>query len=188
MAYGWEGEMTRLVPLDKEKHFENCLRWINDPEATVGLAMGDNPMTRLAEEDWFERRCREIKGDDIMFAIETLDGEHIGNSGLFAIDYRHGHGTTGTLIGPEAWGKGYGTDAARVRSHYAFNVLGLRMLKSSYFEGNDRSRRMQEKAGYVEIGRWPKGMWKRGMYRDEVLTCLTRETWESMQTEASRIV
>lgn len=34
MAYGWTGEKVRLVPLDKAKHFENALCWLNDPDIT----------------------------------------------------------------------------------------------------------------------------------------------------------
>ena len=84
---------------------------------------------------------------------------------------------TGTFIGEKAeWGKGYGTDAARVRSHYAFEVLGLRLLLSCVFDGNERSLRMQKAAGYEIYGRLPKRWWKHGAYRDEVLTYI--KTWE----------
>lgn len=189
MAHGWEGDLVRLVPLDFDKHFENCLRWINDPQVTQFLAMGDTPMSRIAEKAWFEARSAN-NDTDIIFAVETLDeGKHIGNSGIFNIEYNHGTAVTGSLIGEvDEWGKGYGTDAALVRAKYCFEVLNLRLLKSAYFEGNDRSARMQEKAGYVEAGRWPKAIWKRGSYRDEILTCLTRERWESLQKSSVHLV
>lgn len=189
MAYGWEGERVRLVPLDWDRHFENCLRWINDPVVTEHLIMGDFPMTRLAEKDWFENWARKTAGHEIIFAIETLEGKHIGNSGIHDIEFRHGTAMTGSLIGEvDEWGKGYGTDAAMIRSRYCFDVLGLRLLRSSYFEGNDRSARMQARAGYEVVGRWPKSIWKRGAYRDEVLTCLSRERWESLGREVSTLV
>lgn len=189
MAHGWEGDLVRLVPLDFDKHFENCLRWINDPEVTQFLLMGDFPTSRLAEKDWFEGRTSKVGGDDLLFAIETKDGQHIGNSGIHEIDHRSGTAVTGTLIGQiDEWGKGYGTDAARVRARYCFDVLNLRLLKSSYFEGNERSARMQENAGYEVVGRYPKVFWKRGMYRDEILTCLTRERWESLQKTSAHLV
>jgi hypothetical protein len=35
MAYGWEGEAVRLVPLERGAHLENALRWFNDPEITA---------------------------------------------------------------------------------------------------------------------------------------------------------
>ncbi len=181
MATGWEGEKVRLVPLDEERHFENCVRWVNDPNVTAWLLIGDMPITRMAEREWFHK-ASGWSSSEAVFAIETLDGQHIGTSGLHGIDFRHGTGTTGTLIGETAlWGLGYGTDQSRVRASYAFEVLGLRRLMSSVLDGNDRSLRMQMKAGYEQVGRIPGRYWKRGAYRDEILTCLTRERWEQVR-------
>ncbi|HXH61565.1 MAG TPA: GNAT family protein, partial [Fimbriimonadaceae bacterium] len=125
--------------------------------------------------EWFEA-AQKTDPAQVHFAIETLDGRHIGNSGLFKISHVHGTAESGTLIGdPADRRKGYGTDSVRVRAHYAFSVLGLRMLFSGHFGGNEASARMQEKAGYVVVGTRPKSFWKRGEYRDMVQTMLTRE-------------
>lgn len=175
MGYGWEGDRVRLVPLDKERHLENAVRWLNDPEVTQYLLVGDFPMTRLAEEEWF---ARAPDTGEVRFAIETLNGVHIGFSGLHRVDYRHGTAESGTLIGdPSQWGKGYGSDAARVRAKYAFEVVGLRMLTSGCLEGNERSYRMLSSVGYREYGRLPEGLWKRGRYVDHILMYLSRQAW-----------
>ena len=178
MAYGWAGEKVRLVPLDKAKHMENILVWFNDPSATEWTLVGDMPLTRLAEEDFFERMTGPQSGppSDIVLAVETLAGEHIGNSGLHRIDWRDGVAQTGTIIGPaEFRGRGYGSDAARVRTRYAFEVLGLRMLLSEVMAENAGSLRMLQKAGYREVGRIPRRHWKRGAYRDAVILVAERE-------------
>lgn len=183
MAFGWEGNLVRLVPLDKSKHLENYVRWVNDPNVTDGLLIGDFPMTRLAEEEWFDQASKESR-TDVVFAIETLDGQHIGTSGIHQISFKNGTCITGTFIGtPELWGMGYGTDAAFVRARYIFEVLGLRMIYSGYLEGNERSKRMSEKVGLKECGRFPQKFWKRGRYRDEILMCLSREDWLKQQSE-----
>lgn len=83
---------------------------------------------------------------------------------------------TGTFIGEKSlWGQGYGTDAARVRIHYAFEVVGLRMLLSGTLQGNERSYKMLTNAGYKEYGRVPKQYWKRGAYRDYILMAISKE-------------
>lgn len=177
MAYGWEGELIRLVPLDKERHLDNATRWMNDPEITQWLLVGDFPLTRIAEEAYFDARTKDMDRD-IAFAIETLEGAHIGFSGLHKIDFRHGTAQSGTFIGlVDQWGKGYGTDAAKVRLRYFFDVLGLRMVTSGYLAGNDRSQRMLTKAGYKEYGRLPNEFWKRGAYRDHVMMYIDRNMW-----------
>jgi RimJ/RimL family protein N-acetyltransferase len=177
MSFGWEGDLVRLAPLDLELHFENALRWMNDPDVTGTLLVGDRPITRDMEKGWFERQMAGPE-NEIAFAIETLDGQHIGFSGLHDIKRAHGTAICGSLIGDRPnRGKGYGTDAARVRSRYAFEELGLRILLSEHFEGNEASAAMLKKAGFVEWGTLPKGIWKRGRYVDEVKVCLTRERW-----------
>lgn len=179
MPYGWEGEKVRLVPLDKAKHLDNAIAWLNDPEVTAWTLIGDWPMTRLAEEQFFETRSRQSGLEmetDLTFAVETLAGEHIGFSGLHKIDWRNGVATTGTILGRrDLWGQGYGTDAAKVRTRHAFEVLGMRMLLSDVMDGNTGSVRMLHKAGYREVGRIPRRLWKRGAWRDVILLCLERE-------------
>ncbi len=176
MHVGWSGEKVRLVPLEKARHFENTLRWVNTPELTQWTFSGDFPIGRLAEEEFFDKRTRDSQ-TDIVFAIETHAGEHIGLSGMHQIDFRHGTALTGTLIGrSDLWGQGYGADNARTRARYAFDVLGLRILFSNVMADNVASLRALLKCGYVEYGRVPQRFWKRGAYRDDILLMLTRET------------
>lgn len=177
MGYGWEGEKVRLVPLEKERHLENALRWFNDPEVTEKTLLGDFPLSRLAEEEFFEKMAKGSPSpSDIVFAVETVGGgEHIGVCGLHAINWRHGTATTGTIIGEaEFRGRGYGSDAARLRTRYAFEVLGLRLLLSEVFAENMASLTMLKKTGYREVGRVPRRYWKRGAYREIVLLAIER--------------
>jgi len=184
MGQGWEGDKVRLVPLDKERHFENALQWLNDPEVTQWTLMGDLPLSRLAEEEYFDRVMREGSRKQVAFAIETLEGEHIGFCGIDGIDWRHGVGTTGTVIGrKELWGKGYGSDAVKVRTRYGFEALGLRMLMSEVMADNVVSLKVLQKAGYREVGRIPGRYWKRGAYRDSVQMIIDRASWKEVPQE-----
>jgi RimJ/RimL family protein N-acetyltransferase len=177
MSYGWEGEKVRLVPLDKDKHFQNALIWLNNPEATQWLLVGDLPTTRLSEEDFFEKAMRPDQSQ-VQFAIETLDGEHIGFCGLFNIDWNHRTAQSGTVIGPaEFRGRGYGSDALKVRTRYAFDVLGLRLLLTEAMSDNLASRKALQKAGFRETAQIPKRYWRRGAYRDVTMFMLDRDDW-----------
>ncbi|HYY98430.1 MAG TPA: GNAT family protein [Pyrinomonadaceae bacterium] len=178
MAYGWEGERVRLVPLDKGRHAANMQVWMNDYDMTGAILSGDLPTTRAAEEAWFDKLCAmpETHPSDIVFAVETLAGEHVGICGIHQINFRHGTAVTGTIIGPpDARGKGYGADAARLRTRYCFEALGLRMLISEVFAENEASLRMLARAGYREAARLPRRYWKRGSYRDVVVMVAERE-------------
>ncbi len=177
MGYGWEGELVRLVPLERERHLENCLRWVNDTELTETTLMGDLPISRLAEEEFFETMAKASQTPaDVVLAVETREGQqHIGVAGLHSINWRQGTAQTGTIIGEaEFRGRGYGRDASRLRTRYAFEVLGLRLLLSEVFAENTASLRMLKSSGYREVGRIPRRYWKRGAYRDVVLLVAER--------------
>lgn len=172
MPFGWEGKRIRLAPIDKARHFEHVVRWLNDPELTARTLVGDFPVGKLAEEAWFDRitNAGTMHADDVVQAIETLDGVFIGICGIHQIEWRHGVGKTGTLIGPAEYrGKGYGSEAAILRTRYAFEVLGLRMLISEVFDDNLAMMRVLEKAGYHRVAVIPRRHWKRGQFRDMVV-------------------
>jgi diamine N-acetyltransferase len=187
MPDGWEGRNIRLVPLDLERHFENCVRWLNDPQVTEWTLIGDYPLTRLAEREFFEKACRPgPEADTVVLAIETRDDEqeHIGTCGLHDIQYRHGIATAGIMIGrPKLWSRGLGTDAFAVLTRYAFDVLGLRLLVAEAFAENERSVRMQRTCGYQQVGCVPQRFWKRGAYRDMLSFALSRAEWTTRNRE-----
>lgn len=175
MGFGWEGDKVRLVPLDRDKHLGNALKWFNDPEVTRWLETGDWPLTRGAEEEFFSAAERAGKGS-VQFAVESLQGEHVGFSGLRSIDWQSRVAVSGSVIGrKDMWNKGIGGDAMRVRNHYAFEVLGLRLLIATVIADNAASLAMLAKAGYEEVGRVPERYWKRGAYRDQIILALHRD-------------
>jgi len=178
MSFGWQGEKTRLVPLDKGRHHENSLAWFNDLELTAWLT-GEWPLSRLADEEFFDRMMRETE-NALSLAIETLDGEHIGFASVDRIDWRNGVAATGTLIGRrDLWGQGYGFDACLTRARFVFDGLGLRLLITEIMAGNVASLRMHQKVGSQQVGCLPGRYWKRGAYRDLVILALQSEAFQA---------
>lgn len=180
MGYGIEGKKVRLVPVNMERHMENCVRWLNDPEVTANLAIGAYPLTMAAERAYFENLEKGSK-TDVVFAIETLEGRHIGMSGVHQIDMVSRTAKTGSLIGEtELHGQGLGTESAKLRAKYCFDVLNLRVIYSEFLDGNEKSKRMQEKCGYRIWGVKPAAIYKNGRYYDLHETVLFREEWEKL--------
>lgn len=179
MAYGLEGKLIRLVPIHPERHVEPLQRWINDPETTRTLGGGLFPISLLGEREFLEKAARSDR-NGVFWAIETLAGELVGISDLHALDWVVRSAYSGSFIGPaEARGQGYGTEAAILRAKYAFESLNLLTLYSSHLEGNEQSRRMLEKAGYLPWGIRPRAFFKEGRLLGEHGFYLTRERWES---------
>lgn len=55
----------------------------------------------------------------------------------------------GYWLGRPFWGRGYMPEAAAALLRRAFGELGMRAVWCGYYEGNDKSRRVQEKLGFA---------------------------------------
>lgn len=164
---GLKGEKVRLVPPDKQAHLDNSIRWFNDPDVVQYLLLTTG-VTRGMEEEWFDRvQKRET---DFAWAILDDQDRHIGFTGIHRINWRLRLATTGTVIGDKsAWRKGFGSDAMRVRTKFAFETLNLHRLESEARIDNVASQRALERAGYHREGTARKKMFWSGQWYDAAL-------------------
>lgn len=169
-----QGKLVRLRPPMPEEA-PGMARWFEDLEVNRFLTLR-HPPTVDAEKEFIEQVGRDPNA--IWWAVEH-EGRLVGGTHIGAIDWKHGHGTTGTLIADRSvWGKGIGREVMRLRAEYAFTQTPLRALRSAYLEGNVASARAQKSAGYMEVGRWHNDRFVDGRWADTVLTELLREEWE----------
>ena len=95
-------------------------------------------------------------------------------------------GELGYWIGVPFWGRGLIPEAARELIRRAFEDLGLETLWCGYFEGNDKSRRVQEKCGFTYHHTNRDIYWKMmDDIRTEHVTRLTRAEWGAMRRAES---
>ena len=90
---------------------------------------------------------------DSFAIVERTTGALVGAIALKHEDISEmagpGEAELGYWIDAGRWGLGYATEAARAVVAYGFNELGLTSIWAGYYEGNERSRRVQEKLGFV---------------------------------------
>lgn len=84
----------------------------------------------------------------------------------------------GYWLGVPYWGKGLMTEAGRRIVQHGFEDLGLRQIWAGYYDGNERSRRVQEKLGFI-YQRTTEGLEVKQMkeFRTGHSNLLTRENW-----------
>jgi len=88
------------------------------------------------------------------FAIDTLDGKHIGNCMYYNIDRFRGEAELGIMIGDrDYWGKGYGTDAVATLVEHIFSAPGIERVYLNTLEWNIRAQRCFEKCGFTPCRR-----------------------------------
>lgn len=130
-----------------ENDAEDLYRYASDPE--IGPPAGWLPHTSVAYS-------REIIGSLLMhpevYAVCLADGRPIGNIHLnFATDMtdRADECELGYWLGKPFWGQGIIPEAARALLRRAFEELGVNAVWCGRYDNNDKSRRVQEKLGFV---------------------------------------
>ncbi len=164
----------------QESDAEDLFRYARDPE--IGPVAG-----------WPAHRSLEQ-------SLETIQGV-LAKAGTFAVVLkREGHavGSIGLMVGEACnmrlsdteaeigywigqpfWGQGLIPEAVRELIRYAFEDLQLEKLWCGYFEGNVKSKRVQEKCGFVYHHTKKDIFWAMmGDIRTEHISCLTKEQWE----------
>src|SRR5579883_1901936 len=119
-----EGDTIVLGPLRREL-LPLYQAWINDFAVTRTLMFPMRPVSAEAEEEWYRGAAAGLPAGSaasVTFTIyerETL--RPIGTAGLSEIDHRLRRANFGIVIGAkDCWGKGYGTETARLILEYGF--------------------------------------------------------------------
>lgn len=103
--------------------------------------------------------------------IEDLDGQRIGLTGLWDIDWQNRHAMTGLKIGGPAArrGQGFGTDAILAVMCFAFYDVGLARLHSTILADNTASIVAYTKhCGWEVEGRGRQHIWRNGRFNDVI--------------------
>ena len=86
----------------------------------------------------------------------------------------------GYWIGKPFWGQGLIPEAAKELIRHAFQDLGMRKVWCGYYDGNEKSRRVQEKCGFTY--QWTtKDIYLPLMSEKRTghVSCITKEEYES---------
>ncbi|MBN1979496.1 MAG: GNAT family N-acetyltransferase [Anaerolineae bacterium] len=173
------GEKVRLRPIERGD-LPRFVAWFGDPEVHHHLAIW-LPFSLAQEERWFERHLEQIESQKaVLLAIETSEGEHIGNIGLHQIDWKNRHAELGIAIGEKAyWGQGYGTDAIRTLLRLCFLEMNLHRVTLRVDADNARGIRCYEKAGFQKEGTLRDAVFREGRYIDQHVMSILKTEFES---------
>lgn len=165
----------------KESDAESLYEYAKDPR--VGPIAGWPVHTSI-------ENSRDII-KNVLSAAETYavclkeDNRAIGSIGLILPMQSHTKAADdemeiGYWLGAPFWGKGYIPEAVRRLQEHVFDDLGCRAMWCGYYDGNNKSRRVQEKCGFVyHHTEENKKCELMGDVRTEHFTYLTKEQWKN---------
>lgn len=127
---------------------EKYLSWMTDPLVTCYLE------SRFQQQnlDSIKNYVMSFNNDNNNFFFIIIDkdkNEHIGNIKLGCINWTHGFGEIGLMIGDKTyWGKGYATEAILTITKFGFQKFKLNKLLAGCYENNVGSLKAFKKAGF----------------------------------------
>lgn len=165
----------------QEEDAEDLYEYAKDPE--VGPPAGWPPHTSIENS---REIIQKVLSAPETYAVCLKNGKVIGSVGLKLKDStdmteRDDECELGYWLGKPFWGQGLIPEAARELLRYAFEELGMRAVWCGYYEGNEKSRRVQEKLGFVY--RYTTHNLDVGLMNEKRTghtSLLTRERWESI--------
>ena len=130
-----------------EDDAEDLYKYASDAE--VGPPAGWMPHTSVENS---REIIREVLSAPETYAVCLKEnGKPIGSIGFHRKDLaeKDDEYELGYWIGKPYWGQGLIPEAAREMLRYAFEELGMNRIWCGYYDGNVKSRRVQEKLGFV---------------------------------------
>jgi ribosomal-protein-alanine N-acetyltransferase len=150
---------------------DDVVRAIGDLAVSRNLARVPHPYTRENAQSYVLFAARGAALRRSLISAIALDGRLIGVVSIDAIPARN---RVGYWLARDHWGRGFASEAVGAAAAYAFQVLGLRLLRAGVFVDNPASLHVLVKLGFRPIGRRNS----RSLARDEPLqhiaTVLTR--------------
>ncbi len=170
MIHGRRVRLRAVEPSDLPDYH----RWLNDPEVLRYLKIYA-PLSMADEEAWHE----EVRDDpsQMVLAIETEAGQHIGNLSLMHINWKDRTAELGIVIGDKGqWGKGYAQDAIQTLLAFAFGEMNLNRVYLRVYADHTPAINAYHKCGFTQEGRLREDIYAEGVYHDMlVMGILKRE-------------
>ena len=173
------GEKVRLRPIERTD-LPRFVEWFGDFKVRRHLSVYQ-PFSLAQEERWFESMLARVeRQEDVLLAIDTADGAHIGNVGLHAINWKDRNAELGIIIGDKAyWSQGYGTDAIQTLLGLAFGEMNLHRIFLRVDADNARGIRCYEKCGLRREGISRQGVFREGAYHDQYVMSILESEYDA---------
>jgi RimJ/RimL family protein N-acetyltransferase len=142
-----DGELIAAAVSETWEDLHQWMRWAEDPGDFTAERM--ELRTRQVMASFLQRETIELIG------IEVATGQPVVWCGLHDIDWSARICDTGYWVRKTAQSRGFATEAANALVRYAFGALGMRRVGLTHSAGNEPSRRIAEKLGFLPEGIQP---------------------------------
>ena len=129
-------------------------------------------VTRDEEADWLGRKLADMAKGNLFWLVAEVDGTVTASSELkTGTGYSHHVGAIGVGVKREYRDVGVGTKLLKALISHA-KTMGLKLLRLTVFSSNTRAIHVYERVGFQKTGRIPHGLFKNGIYHDDIIMTL----------------
>ena len=111
------------------------------------------------------------------------DGKMVGTCGFTSFNCAADSAEVGYVLNPAYWGKGIASEALHRVLAFGFEELKLHRIEARFICGNQRSRRVMEKAGMRFEGILREGMLVKGKYVDVGICSILCHEWHAQKSK-----
>ncbi len=129
--------------------------------------------TREEEVDWLAREMAQLEKGAVFLVVAEVDGKVVASADISKGKFRcMSHlGDLGIAIKSGYRDLGIGTEMMKFLLGQA-REMGLKVLTLRVFSTNERAQHVYRKAGFKEVGRVPKAVYRNGKYIDDIIMAL----------------
>lgn len=126
------------------------------------------------ERKWLEKTIEKIKKKEKIYIMAFIDNQFVGSSDIELAGMIRGHvGIFGIVVDSEFRGHGVGKLLMGLVIKEAIkNIKGLKIITLECFAENKVAIGLYKKMGFVEFGRLPKGLKRKGKFSDQLFMYL----------------
>jgi ribosomal-protein-alanine N-acetyltransferase len=137
--------LQQILPADQVFVFEG----LSHPDVIPYYGVQyDSFQSTAAQMQWYEKLLEE--GTGLAWKIVIKESGHpAGVISFYFYKPEHRKAEVGFWLMPECWGKGYAREALRAVVQYCQHQKGIHRIEAFVEDGNESSRKLLERSGFV---------------------------------------
>lgn len=186
-AFVCESERVFLRPYT-QADFAALHKIVSDKQTMYAWGQG---FSKKQSQEWLDKQLAHYQqyGFGIWAIIEKQSGAIIGNAGLNHTEISLKGKTQkiveiGYLLHRNFWGKGYGSEVARMCVKYGFETLGLEEVYCLIKEDNKASIKVAKRLEMQKVGEYPKPY--KGKKINHLVFRLEKKVWQELENSATQ--
>ncbi|WP_297811551.1 glutamine-hydrolyzing GMP synthase [uncultured Helicobacter sp.] len=186
-AFVCESERVFLRPYT-QADFAALHKIVSDKQTMYAWGQG---FSKKQSQEWLDKQLAHYQqyGFGICAIIEKQSGAIIGNAGLNHTEISLKGKTQkiveiGYLLHRDFWGKGYGSEVARMCVKYGFETLGLEEVYCLIKEDNTASIKVAKRLEMQKVGEYPKPY--KGKKISHLVFRLEKKVWQELENSTTQ--